>query len=304
MQVSAEVLHALTTALNAAFTRGVGRVTPQYRSIATVIPSASKSNTYGWLQDFPGIKEWLTTRQLALLTQAGYSILNKTWESSVQVKREDIEDDQIGQYSIIAEQFGRNTTIFPDELSFELLCKGFDTLCWDGQYFFDTDHMVGATTVSNLVGDPATDKGEPWFLIDATHALLPIIYQERRAFNFTALDDLSSERVFLQNSFAYGTDGRSNVGFGFWQTCVGSKAPLNKANYEAAVSALMGIPDSNGKPLGMNPTLLVTGKNNRGAAKALIEAITADGGGSNIYYKDVDLLISPFVKNLSPAPAP
>ncbi|KFB96089.1 phage major capsid protein, partial [Trabulsiella guamensis ATCC 49490] len=134
----------------------------------------------------------------------------------------------------------------------------------------------------------------------------PIIYQERRPFNFVAIDDLTSERVFLQNEFAYGTDGRSNVGFGFWQTCVGSKAALTRANYEAAVSAMMGIPNSNGDPLGMNPTLLVVGKNNRGAAKALIEAITADGGGSNIYYKDVELLISPFVKNppAPPAPAP
>lgn len=200
---------------------------------------------------------------------------------------------------MIAEQLGRDTTIFPDKLSFELLCKGFDTLCWDGQYFFDTDHPVGTSTKSNVVGDPATDTGEPWFLIDATHALLPIIYQERRPFNFIALDDLTSERVFLQNEFAYGTDGRSNVGFGFWQTCVGSKAALNKANYEAAVSAMMGITDSNGEPLGMNPTLLVVGKNNRGAAKALIEAVTADGGGSNIYYKDVDLLVSPYVSMTS-----
>lgn len=75
------------------------------------------------------------------------------------------------------------------------------------------------------------------------------VHQERRPFNFIALDDLTSERVFLQNEFAYGTDGRSNVGFGFWQTCAGSKAPLNKANYEAAVSAMMGITSSKGEPL-------------------------------------------------------
>ncbi|EOC8657991.1 Mu-like prophage major head subunit gpT family protein, partial [Citrobacter freundii] len=64
MQVSAEVLHALTTALSAAFTKGVGRVNPQYRSIATVIPSSGASNTYGWVEDFPTIKEWIGARQL------------------------------------------------------------------------------------------------------------------------------------------------------------------------------------------------------------------------------------------------
>ena len=96
MQVSAEVLHALTTALSAAFTKGVGRVNPQYRSIATVIPSSGASNTYGWVEDFPTIKEWIGARQLKELAQAGYVITNKTWENSVKVKREKIEDDQIG----------------------------------------------------------------------------------------------------------------------------------------------------------------------------------------------------------------
>ncbi|HBS7910510.1 TPA: Mu-like prophage major head subunit gpT family protein, partial [Klebsiella pneumoniae] len=102
-QPSAEILHALTTSLSAAFTRGLAGVTPQYLRIATEVPSGSASNTYGWLSDLPTIKEWVSERQFAQLSQYGYTIANKTWENSIRVKRENIEDDQIGQYSVIAQ---------------------------------------------------------------------------------------------------------------------------------------------------------------------------------------------------------
>lgn len=293
--IDANVLYALSTSLSAAFTRGVGRVTPQFRSIATVVPSTGASNTYGWLDDFPGIKEWVTTRQLLQLKEMGYSITNKTWESSIKVKREKIEDDQLGQYSVIAEQFGRSVTMFPDKLAFKLLCDGFTTTCFDGQYFFDSDHPVGAGTASNVIGTPATDTGEPWFLIDASQALLPIIFQDRRPFDFKALDDLNSEHVFNNNEFLFGTDGRCNVGYGFWQTAVGSKDALNKDNYEAAVKLMQGQKQSNGDPLGVSPTLLVVGKENRANAKWLIETLLGANGSSNIYYKDVEVLTSLYV---------
>ncbi len=93
--VTSEVLHALTTCLSAAYTRGLSGVTPQWQRIASEIPSSSASNTYGWMKDLPEIKEWVSARQMATLDGYGYTLANKTWESSIRVKREHIEDDQI-----------------------------------------------------------------------------------------------------------------------------------------------------------------------------------------------------------------
>lgn len=295
MDPSAEVLHALTTSLSASFTGGLAGVTPQYLRIATEVPSSTASNTYGWLSDLPGIVEWIGERQLAVLSQKGYSVENKTWESSIRVKRESFEDDQLGQYSIIAQGFGRKVGIFPDTLAFKLLSEGFSTTCFDGQYFFDTDHPMADGTYSNIVGDIATDTGEPWFLIDETQVLKPILYQNRRPFKFTALDDLNNEHTFTKNEFLFGVDGRSNVGFGFWQTAVGSRAPLTVANYEKAVEILLGMQRDDGEPLGITPTTLIVGRKNRAAAKKVIDAQFVDGGDTNIYYKDVDIVNSPFI---------
>ncbi|OVU33649.1 phage head protein [Klebsiella michiganensis] len=294
-QPSAEILHALTTSLSAAFTKGLAGVTPQYLRIATEVPSSSASNTYGWLSDLPEIKEWIGERQLAVLSQQGYTVTNRTWESSIRVKRETIEDDQLGQFSIIASGFGRKIGVFPDTLAFKLLSEGFSSLCFDGQYFFDTDHPMAGSTYSNIVGDIATDTGEPWFLIDESQVLKPILFQNRRPFKFVSLDDLDNPHTLLNNEFIYGVDGRCNVGFGFWQTAVGSRAPLTTANYEKAVDLLLGMVRDDGEPLGINPTTLVVGRKNRAAAKKIIDAMLVDGGDSNIYYKDVDIVNSPFI---------
>lgn len=300
---NAEILHAISTSLSAAFTRGLEGAKPQYLKIATVVPSGGASNTYAWLGDWPEIKEWIGERQFAELAKNGYVIVNKTWESSVKVKRESIEDDQVGQYGVIAQRIGQDTAVFPDKLSFPLLVAGFNTLCFDGQYFFDTDHPMAGSTYSNIVGD-GTETGEPWFLIDGSQVLKPIIFQPRREFSFTALDDFSNEHTFKNNEFLFGVDGRCEAGYGFWQTAVGSRAPLTVANYEKAVEILQGMQKDNGTPLGISPTELVVGKANRAAAKRIIDAMLVDGGDSNIYYKDVEIVNSPFVVKPPVAPGP
>jgi phage major head subunit gpT-like protein len=44
---------------------------------------------------------------------------------------------------------GESAKQLPDEIVSELVNNGFATQCFDGQYFFDTDHKVGDTSVSN-----------------------------------------------------------------------------------------------------------------------------------------------------------
>jgi len=83
-----------------------------------------------------------------------YTITNEEYEASIEVNHADIKDDQTGQYGIQAKSIGESAKAFPDELVFEtLLPGGFTSLCYDGQYFFDTDHPIGETgsTQSNKI---------------------------------------------------------------------------------------------------------------------------------------------------------
>lgn len=289
----AQVLEALQTAMSASYTRGLGAAKPQWDKVATKVPSAAAANNYGWMKDLPGIAEWTGDRQLATLDAHGYQIANKTWESSIKINKDNFDDNQLGIYSVLAEKYGQDVALFPDSLVYALLKAGFSTLCFDGQYFFDTDHPMAGSTYSNIVGTGA-ETGEPWFLLDTSQVVKPIIYQERRPFVFQNMQP-NSEYTWFNNSYAAGVDGRCNVGFGFWQTAVGSKAALTVENYEAAIQKMAGTKKDNGEPLGVHHTTLVTGYSNRAAAMKILKASMTNGGDTNVYFNDAELVVSPYI---------
>ncbi|MFW1504017.1 Mu-like prophage major head subunit gpT family protein, partial [Vibrio parahaemolyticus] len=88
MATEAQVIEALQATMSAAYTRGLNAANPQWSMIATEVPSSGAQNFYGWLKDLPGIVEWVGDRQLADLGKHGYSIVNKTWESSISISRD------------------------------------------------------------------------------------------------------------------------------------------------------------------------------------------------------------------------
>ncbi|WP_240222864.1 Mu-like prophage major head subunit gpT family protein [Rheinheimera hassiensis] len=297
MATEAQVLEALQATMSAAYTRGLTAAKPQWSMIATEVPSTGAANFYGWLKDLPGIVEWTGARQLADMGKHGYSIENKTFESSISVSRDNVDDDQIGHYSVVAQNYGDQVAYFPDTLCYPILAAGFSTLCFDGQNYFDTDHPLEttpATTFSNVVGDPSTDTGEPWFLIDDTKVLKPVVFQNRRQFVFKNMNP-NEEYTWFNNKYAAGVDGRCNVGFSFPQLAIGSKAALTAENYETAKKQLQKMKKVDGTPIGVRATKLIVGPDNEAAAKKLIARMLIEGGDTNIYYNDVEIVVSPLI---------
>ena len=293
----AQVIQALQTTMSAAYTKGLGAAKPQWEKIATRVPSSGAANYYGWLKDLPEIKEWVGERQLKALGKHGYSIENLSFESSISISKDEVDDDQVGHYGVIAQNYGDQVAMFPDKKCYPLLVAGFTALCYDGQPYFDTDHPLEtdpATTFSNVVGNPSTDTGEPWFLIDDTKVLKPIVYQERKPFVFKNMNP-TEEYTWFNNKYAAGVDGRMNVGFSFPQLAIGSKTDLTEANYEAAKVMLGKMKKADGTPIGTRATKLIVGPSNEAAAKKLIKMMLKGGGDTNIYFEDVEIVVSPFV---------
>ncbi|WP_233007161.1 Mu-like prophage major head subunit gpT family protein [Rheinheimera faecalis] len=293
----AQIIEALTVGSNAAFTQGLGTVTPQWDKIATKVPSSGSAEFYGWLKDLPGIEEWVSDRMLVELGSNGYQIINKTYEASIKIKRTDLDDDLLGKYSVLASAWGRESALFPDKNCYGLLALGFSTLCFDGQNFFDTDHPLEttpATTYSNVIGDPSTDTGAPWFLIDDTQLLKPVIYQDRKALMLEFVG-ATSEYAWFNNMVAQGVDGRAGFGFSFPQIAIGSKTALTEANFELAKQRLAGMKKTNGTPLGTMATTLVVGPTNEAAARLIVGRELLENGSSNIYYNNVEIVVSRYL---------
>lgn len=299
MILNSAVLQALFTAYRDDFQKAIDNTPHDWDKVATLVPSSSKSNTYGWIGQFPSFREWIGSRVIKDIKANGYTIDNKTWESTVGVLRDDIEDDNVGVYSPLFSEMGRAAMSHPDELVFALLAAGDATLCYDGQNYFDTDHPVypnadgtGApVNTSNIIAG----AGAKWFLLDTSRAIKPVIYQQRRAPELQAMDDLNDEGVFTNNEFRFGASIRSNVGLGFWQMAVQSQATLNPAGYKAARDMIGSFTADGGRPLGTRGTLLVVGQSNESAAWEVVKAERDANGATNIYQNTCEVLVTPWL---------
>lgn len=274
MIITPQAIAALYTAYRAEYQRAFVDTPTDWQRIATEVPSTSSSNTYGWLGQFPTFREWAGERVLKDMAGHAYTITNKKFESSVSVPRDAIEDDEIGVYKPLFQEMGRAAKAHPDELVFGLLKKGLTTLCFDGQNFFDTDHPLypntdgSGTAVS--VSNYQDGTGPAWYLLDVSRAVKPIIFQNRRNYDLKAMTKVDDEAVFMKDEYRYGVDARVNVGFGFWQFAFCSKAPLTAENYAAARAAMKAFKADGGRPLGVNPGLLVVPSSLEGAARKLV----------------------------------
>lgn len=299
--VTPALITALFTGFNKNFQDGLVAAPSQYLEVATVIPSTTKSNTYGWLGKFPSLRKWVGDRVINSMTAHSYSITNEDFEATVGVDRNDIEDDQLGIYSPLFVEMGRSAGVHPDELVFALLAAGFSTPCFDGQYFFDTDHPVypnvdgtGAPVpVANLIVD-GTYTGEPWFLMDTSRALKPLIFQPRKKPQLISMDKVDDESVFTKKLFRYGVDCRDAAGFGFWQLAFANKRALNADNLWDTIEKMRAIEGDGGKKLAIKPTILVVPPSLEKLATRLLER-ELDANSSNELKGRVKLLVADYL---------
>jgi phage major head subunit gpT-like protein len=296
MLITSTTLQALRVGFSTEYQNAFDAV-PKFKDrVAKTIRSTTAMNTYGWLKSLTGMREWLGSRVVDNLSEASYTIVNKSFEKTVGVNRDNIEDDNLGMYSDGFTMMGDGAGRLPEELVWGLLKAGFSTNCWDGQFFFDTDHPVllpdgTMGTYANTDGG----AGQPWFLMCTKRPIKPIIYQERKAPNFVAKDKETDDNVFDRKEYLYGVDMRCNVGYGLPQLAWGSKQPLTAANYEIARAAIINMKADGGGPLGLVPDLLVVSATNEGAARSIVQSQLVNGGESNKWAGTAEVLMCPWL---------
>jgi len=294
--LNAAELQAITVGFRGEYNKGFEMVNSLYQDIATVIPSSASSNVYPFLGDMYGVREWIGDREMRKLSQFKYALENKKFEMTVEVNRDDLDDDMYAVYGPMFQNFGKETAQFADRKVFDALKAGFTELCFDGQYFFDTDHPGYDENGAEIsVSNVQSGAGDAWFLLDTAQPLKPIIYQLRRDFELVRMDKADDERVFMTGTIRYGTDGRMNTGYGFWQQAFASTDTLDATNFDAAYAAMMGLKTRSGEPIGITPSTLYVGASNRAAAQRIVEMQLINGGENNPNYGAVKLVVVPWL---------
>lgn len=282
MLLNPQNLKSLFLGYKTAFQGGLTAAQSQYLQLATVVPSTTGTEEYGWLGQLPGMREWIGERVIHGLEAHGYSIKNKPFELTVGVPRTAIEDDTFGTYTPLMSELGRSAAAHPDQLAFGLLKTGDVAKCYDGKPFFAADHMVTNDKGKQVAQSNADlgGGGEKWYVLDTTRAIKPLIFQDRKKPNFVAMTAETDPNVFTKAEFHYGVDSRCNVGFGFWQMAQVCDKELTAENLWAAIKAIGSRTGEGGRPLGLRGSVLVVPASLEDKATKLLTAdLVPDGAG-------------------------
>jgi phage major head subunit gpT-like protein len=126
--------------------------------VSMLFQSDQESETYKWLGMVPAMREWIGGRNAKGFRENGITITNKTYEGTLEVLVDEIRRDKTGQVMLRVAELAQRTNSHWASLLTTLIVAGTSGLCYDGQYFFDTDHSEGdsGTQDNDLTGAAAT----------------------------------------------------------------------------------------------------------------------------------------------------
>ena len=136
-------------------------------AVSMLFQSDQESETYKWLGQSPVMREWIGGRQAKGFRENGITIANKHFEATLEVLISELRRDKTGQLLVRIRELAERTNSHWASLLSTLIQNGTSSICYDGQYFFDTDHAEGKSGLqsNSITVDlselpiPADEKG-------------------------------------------------------------------------------------------------------------------------------------------------
>lgn len=177
MEISSQNLSTLFTGFDTIFQKGFEMAPSYYQALCSIVPSSTSQTLYPWLGRTTGFREWVGDRVLQALEAHAYTIVNKTFEDTVGIERERIEDDQYGVYAPVIEQLGWDAKTHPDQLIFGMMKAAtsgssvqIGKITIPVPYSYDSQILYSASHASGQAGQ-ATSSGISFWAASTTYAV-------------------------------------------------------------------------------------------------------------------------------------
>jgi len=221
MTISIDTVNLYTQAMNDAFVKSYGGVyEPAPIDMAmTTVPSKGRIENYPFMFPPSQMSEWKGYRNFAKLASRNYRVENVTYSAQIEVKYEDLADDQVGGFALQSSVMADNAKNYKQIAVQQTLAAGQTTPCFDESNFFYATHNVGGyATGGNIVTGTASGSD------GVTHAMVvnictnklvkPLMWQMRE--EATLQTDVGSPESRKARMARWWTDMRGKAAFGFW----------------------------------------------------------------------------------------
>lgn len=112
-------------------------------SISMLFTSDQASETYEWIGQSPAMREWIGGRNKKGFNNNNITIDNLHFEATIEVLLKWLRRDKTGQALMRIRELAERTNSHWASLISTLILNGEAQVCYDGQFFFDTDHEEG-----------------------------------------------------------------------------------------------------------------------------------------------------------------
>jgi phage major head subunit gpT-like protein len=121
-------------------------------ALSNRVDSDRDSEKYVWLGSAPNMRQWIGGRQPKTIRENNYSVPNKDFEATLEIPTDWLRRDKTGQIQMKISQLVERANTHDAQLLSALINAADGLPCYDGQYFFDTDHQEGdSATQSNSI---------------------------------------------------------------------------------------------------------------------------------------------------------
>lgn len=139
MQLAPAALDAMFYNFSMLYQSAFDQAPVWWNQLATEVPSTTRENRYPWMASLPRMREWIGERLLHNVALRSTSLVNKDWEDTLKIERNDVDDNNLGVYTPWVTALGVQARKWPDDMLVTLL-QNTTALAFDGQPFWNASH--------------------------------------------------------------------------------------------------------------------------------------------------------------------
>ena len=151
MDINRKNMDFLFQGFNNCFADALEGAENSWQKFCCTVPSGSAATIYPFLEQFGGMREWVGDRQIKNVASGKLEVVNRDFEDTVSIPRNDIEDDQYGVYSMLIAQMGANAGKLWQTLAVRALLAEDNWM--DDKPFFSEERSYGESPIVNTCSE-------------------------------------------------------------------------------------------------------------------------------------------------------
>jgi phage major head subunit gpT-like protein len=130
-------------------------------SLGMYIPTDQETEKHRWLGMAPVMRLWEGGRQAHKPNAYGIDVTNELYEGTIDIPVQDIQRDKTGKVMNYIDDLVRRANNHWNKLASDLIDAAESTVCYDGQFWVDTDHAESGSNQSNDISFAAATGTTP-----------------------------------------------------------------------------------------------------------------------------------------------